>query len=183
MNKFPELKSPRLRLGKVRIKDIPRIAEYANNRKISDNTNNIPYPYTEDDAVKWVSTKLGGFESNGFYVFAIYIKETDEFAGAIGLHLDNQHNKAELGYWLAEPFWNNGYITEAAMEILDFGFNTLKLNKIYATHFISNTASERVMQKIGMVKEADLKNHFLKNGKYRDVRQYYITKTQYEDLL
>ena len=68
--------------------------------------------------------------------------------GAIGLH-DRNDDKAELGYWIAVPFWNKGYATEAASAILNFGIKELKFHKIYATHFIHNPASGRIMEKIG----------------------------------
>lgn len=180
MENFPELFTKRLRLGKIRTKYIPEIVKYANNKNISDNTLNLPNPYREEDAIFWINMEIQGFKSGEKYIFAIYKKESEDFIGGIGLHIDKINNKAELGYWIAEPFWNNGFASEAGEEILNYGFNALKLNKIFATYFLFNPSSERVLQKIGMNKEADLKAHYLKNEKYEDVGQYYLLKNEYK---
>ncbi|MEQ1733090.1 MAG: GNAT family protein, partial [Bacteroidia bacterium] len=176
MQNFPELLTERLRIGKIRPSAIAKIVEYANNKTISDNTLTFPYPYYEENAIYWINFSNQGFLSKENFVFAIYQKDTERFIGGIGLHLDKKHNKAELGYWIAEPFWNKGFATEAGKEILRYGFEVLNLNKIYATHFLYNPASEKILLKIGMKYEADLKEHYFKNGKYEDVRQYYLLK-------
>ena len=78
-------------------------------------------------------------------LFAIRNKD-HKIIGAIGLH-DRGDDKAELGYWLGTQFWNNGYVTEAAKAVIDFGFNELHLNKIYATYFLHNPASGKYWKK------------------------------------
>jgi len=110
------------------------------------------------------------------------IVPTKEFIGGVGLRVDKFHNRAELGYWVAEPFWNNGFITEAVTAILEFGFNTLKLNKILATHLVENPASGKVMIKNGMIKEGELVDHYKKDGEYKSVLQYRLTKREFEAL-
>lgn len=176
---FPELSTQRLRLGKIRVSDIPTIVTYANNRNIADNTLNLPNPYHEENAVFWMNMQIQGFQKKQNYIFAIFIKETDKFIGGIGLHIDANHNKAEMGYWIGEPNWNNGFASEAGKEILKYGFKVLELNKIYATHFLQNKASEKVLKKIGMQKEATLKQHYNKNGTYIHVGQYCLLQSEY----
>ena len=180
MEKFPELFTERLKLGQIKPQYISTIVAYANNKVISDHTLTFPYPYREENAIFWINFSNQSFSNQENYVFAIYKKDTDEFIGGIGLHLDKKHNKAELGYWIAEPFWNQGFATEAGKEILKFGFDTIQLNKIFATHFLFNPASGRTLQKIGMKMEADLKQHYFKNDQYEDVRQYCILKQDYK---
>jgi len=82
-----------------------------------------------------------------------------------------------LGYWIAIPYWNNGYVTEAAKAIIEFGFKELNFNKIFATYFPHNPASGKVMEKIGMKKEALLKQHLKKDGRYYDIPLYAIFRT------
>ncbi len=179
MTEFPILKTQRLRLGKLRVEDIKRIVELANNKTISDNTLTFPYPYTEENAIFWINFSNEGFKSKEHYVFGIFLNE-ETFIGGIGLHLDNKNSKAELGYWIAEPYWKNGFATEASERIIKFGFEYLNLNKIYATHFIYNPDSEKVLIKIGMQYEGLLKCHHLKNGKFEDVKQYAILKSEFQ---
>ena len=181
MEVFPELNTVRLKLRKISIEDIPSLVKYANNKKIADNIINIPYPYQEPDAVFRISYVYQGFKNKTRYVFALIFKETEELIGEVSLHLDNSRNIAQLGYWIAEPFWGKGIATEATSEILKFGFEKLDLNKIYATHYPENKASGKVMLNNKMIKEAELKEHYRINNVYRSVIQYRLTKQEYEE--
>lgn len=174
MEKFPVIQTERLILSQLEEKDIPFIVELLQHRIFSDLTSNIPYPYVENDARSWVKMSKEAFENNTGYTFAIRNKE-DQIIGAIGLH-DRDDDKAELGYWIGIPYWNKGYVTEAAKAIIDFGFDELKLNKIFATHFPHNPASGRIMEKVGMEQEAVLIKEVKKDGEYFDLVRYCILK-------
>ncbi|MFB2772525.1 GNAT family N-acetyltransferase, partial [Pelatocladus sp. BLCC-F211] len=102
--------------------------------------------------------------------------------GAIGLGINQKHNHAELGYWIGKPFWGNGYCTEAAQEVLRYGFEKLGLHRICASHFAHNPTSGRVMQKIGMTYEGCRRQHTLKWGEYIDVMEYGILKSEWQNL-
>ena len=106
MQAFPQIKTDRLILGTVRYTDIPRIVEYAGNIKVAATTLNIPHPYEEKDAIFWINSINQGFEDKTQYTFGIRLKETNEFIGGIGLKVNRQFDRAELGYWIAPPFWN-----------------------------------------------------------------------------
>ena len=179
MNNFPSLKTERLRLRALRASDIPRIMSFANNAKVADMTLNIPHPYQEKDAINWISTACEGFEDQSHIIFAIASMKENEFLGGVGLRVNKRFDRAELGFWLGEPFWNRGYVTEAVKRTLQFGFEELDLNKIYATHLPENPASGKVMQKNGMIKEGLLVEHLKKGGHYLDVIQYRLTRREY----
>ncbi|MDR6526830.1 RimJ/RimL family protein N-acetyltransferase [Chryseobacterium rhizosphaerae] len=172
MNEFPIIETERLILSQLEEKDIPFITEYLQHRIYSDLTSNIPYPYTENDAQLWLTMSKEAFEEHTGYTFGIRNKE-GHIIGAIGLH-DRDDDKAELGYWIAMPYWNKGYVTEAAKAIVHFGFKKLNFNKIFATHLLHNPASGKIMEKIGMEKEAVLKQETKKDGAYFDLVMYSI---------
>ncbi|SDI61733.1 GNAT family N-acetyltransferase [Chryseobacterium jejuense] len=174
LKEFPRIDTERLILSQLEEKDIPFIVEFLQHRIFSDLTSNIPYPYTEDDAKFWLKMSKDAFENKTGFTFGIRNKE-EELIGAIGLH-DREDDKAELGYWIGIPNWNKGYVTEAAKAIVNFGFEELELNKIYATHLIHNPASGKIMEKIGMEKEALLKQHVKHDNEYFDLVMYSIFK-------
>ncbi|WP_223558049.1 GNAT family N-acetyltransferase [Chryseobacterium lathyri] len=176
LKEFPAIETERLILSQLKEEDLPFVTEYLQDKIFSDVTSNIPYPYTGEHARFWMKMSRESFENNTGYTFAVRNKE-GQILGAIGLH-DRDDDKAELGYWMGKPFWNKGYITEAAIALIDFGFNELQINKIYATYFLDNPASGRIMEKIGMEKEALLKQHLKKDGKYIDVMMYSILKNK-----
>ena len=180
MTKFPEIETKRLLLRKLSFKDIPKIIEYAGNKKVSETTLNIPHPYEEEDAIYWLNSSNIGFKEKKQFTFGIRTKIKDEFIGGIGLKININFQRGVLGYWIAEPFWNEGYATESVGGILKFGFNEIRLNKIYATHLIENPASGRVMIKNGMIKEGELKDHTKKGDSFRSLIQYRLTKIEFE---
>ncbi len=154
MDLFPQLYTKRLILRKMEIEDIPSLVKYANNKKIADYIINIPYPYYEPDAAFRMSYVVQGFKKKARYVFAIVLKESDELIGEISLHFGNDKQRAELGYWLGEPFWNQGITTEAIAAILEFGFDTLELKEVFASCHVDNKASGKVLLNNGMIEQA-----------------------------
>lgn len=182
MKVFPKLKTERLVLKKLRKKDIPLIVKYAGDKEVSKFTLNMPFPYLEKDAIWWINFAETCFEEKSRYVFGIFLKNTDEFIGGISIEGQNVHQLADLGYWITKKYWNKGFMTEALNKIIEFGFKDLKLNKIYAQHLLENISSGIVMQKVGMVKEAEMLDHNFSKGNFRSVAQYRILKREY-DLL
>ena len=87
------------------------------------------------------------------YDFAIELRSDGRLIGGCGLNM-REPKEAEAGWMLHKDHWNNGYATEAAMELLDFAFSTLKLNRVYSRCFALNHGSWRVMEKCGMQREA-----------------------------
>jgi len=112
-------------------------------------------------------------------MFAIERKEDGALVGAVGLRLEREHDRAELGYWIGVPYWGNGYATEAGKAVLRHGFEVEGLNRIYAFHFTNNPASGRVLQNIGMTFEGKRRAHTLKWGEYLDNEGYGILRSEW----
>ena len=184
MTNFPTLETERLILNRPTENDLGDLILHLNSDNVfSENTLNIPFPYQNENAEFWIHELVNkGFEEKKNFTFAIREKENPKLIGAIGIHLDKVHLKAEIGYWIGKEFWNKGFVTEAVREIIRFGFQDLGLNKIYATHFPHNPASGKIMQNCGMKLEATLKQEYFKNGKPLDVLKYSILKQNFVNL-
>ena len=182
MDRLPSLATNRLILSQLTSVDIPKIIEYAGNRKIAEMTLNIPHPYEEEDAIFWLNRAHEGLKNKTEYSFAVRLKGSEAFIGGIGLMVNERFNLAEFGYWIAEPFWNKGYATEATRALLEFGFEELKLNKIHAAHLIENPASGKVMIKNGMIKEGEFKDHVRKDDVYKSLIQYRLTLSEFKEF-
>ncbi|KMQ70772.1 GNAT family N-acetyltransferase [Chryseobacterium koreense] len=178
LQKFPELQTARLILNRPVQSDLDDLVHHLNSDSaFSENTLNIPFPYKREHAEFFLNELVDkGFASRNNFTFAIREKGNPRLIGAIGIHPEKNHHKAEVGYWLAKEFWNNGYVSEALNEIIRFAFEELQLHKIHASHFPHNPASGRIMQKCGMKLEAHLKKEFFKNGRFIDVYRYSILK-------
>lgn len=175
----PELKTKRLLLRPFELSDSDRVRKLAGERVIADKMLVIPHPYKKGMAKEWISAHQKKFESGEVVHFAIALNSSRELIGAIGLNIEKRYNRAELGYWIGKEYWNNGYATEAARAVLDFGFRQLKLNKIASSHFARNPASGKVMRKIGMKKEGFRKEHVVKWGEYEDLVDYAILRKEW----
>ena len=184
MTNFPTLETERLILNRPTENDLGDLILHLNSDNVfSENTLNIPFPYQNENAEFWIHELVNkGFEEKKNFTFAIREKENPKLIGAIGIHLDKVHLKAEIGYWIGKEFWNKGFVTEAVREIIRFGFQDLGLNKIYATHFPHNPASGKIMQNCGMKLEATLKQEYFKNGKPLDVLKYSVLKQDFVNL-
>ena len=166
-------------LRPFRTADAEQVQRLAGDRAVADTTLNIPHPYEDGMAEKWISNHRDWFERGEQAVFAITLRSDGTLIGAVGLRIEREDQRAELGYWIGRPYWGQGYCTEAARAVLGFGFQQLGLNRIYARHFIRNPASGRVMQKLGMSHEGRLRQHVRKWDAFEDLELYGILKSQW----
>ncbi|MBD0257545.1 MAG: GNAT family N-acetyltransferase [Cytophagales bacterium] len=180
MQSFPEIETARLRLTELKAGDIPQIVQLAANPRISDYTLNLPFPYAEKDALYWLNLAHQGYTNGTHLIFAVRLKPENAFLGGIGLTLEPRFDRAEIGYWLGEPYWNQGYATEATGAIIRFGFGTLGLNKLTSSYLAQNPASGRVMQKSGMTREGELQEHVRKGNAYHTLILYGLTRSDFE---
>ncbi|MBD0374710.1 MAG: GNAT family N-acetyltransferase [Flavisolibacter sp.] len=154
------------KLREWNLNDLESLVKYANNEKIAHNlANRFPYPYAKADGIAFITAARG---VQPVQIFAIEIN--GEAAGAIGIHpqQDIYCKNAEMGYWLAEPYWNKGIITNAIKEMVQYGFTHFPINRIFARPFGRNAASQRVLEKAGFTLEYKLEKVLYKNGVYED---------------
>lgn len=169
---LPTLSTPRLILRPFTLADAPEVQRLAGSPDVASTTLNVPHPYEDGMAEAWIARHAPEFEARAMAVFAI--TAANILVGAISLRLEPEHRRAELGYWVGRPYWGHGYATEAVDAILEYGFTTLALNRIQATHLIRNPASGRVMQKAGMLYEGVQREHFWKSGRPETIARYAI---------
>ena len=164
----PVLQTVRLLLRPFTLSDATDVQRLAGAPEVADTTLNLPHPYEDGMAEQWIDSQPTRFAAGSNFAYAITRRTNGVLLGAIGLmEISARHRRAELGYWLGIPFWNQGYMTEAAA-LIDYGFSALGLHKITAVHFARNPASGRVMQKIGMRQEGIQRQHVCKNGVFED---------------
>jgi len=171
------LETDRLVLRIHREEDLSTLVQLAGAREVAATTLRIPHPYTEQDAREFIANCEADANAGRVTRFAITRRGDGQFCGGIGLRLDHAHHHAELGYWLGVPFWGQGYATEAAHAVVDYGFDALGLHRIYASHFAPNVASGGVLRKIGMRHEGCHRGHICKWDKFYDLECYGMLKS------
>ena len=173
MKNIPTLQTARLVLRPFEASDASMVRTLAGDREVYETTTTIPHPYKEGMAEHWISTHQGDYDNDKGLHLAITLKD-GTLLGAIGFKFSLANNRAEVGYWIGVPHWNQGFCTEALQAIIEFGFRTLGLHKITARHLLANEASGRVLIKTGMWKEGELKDEVLKDGVFHTVAAYAI---------
>lgn len=166
------------KIRKWMLSDVADLTAAISNKKVQDNLRDgIPYPYTEQDGVDFISAMLSADENDTF-AFAITVDE--KVIGSIGVYRqENIHRQtAELGYYIAEEYWDKGIMTEAIKQICQYVFQKSDILRIYAEPFAYNEASCRVLEKAGFQYEGTLRNNAVKNGKVIDMKMYSILKTE-----
>jgi len=155
-----------------KIEDAPDLVSAINNKKVLDNLRDgIPYPYTEQDAAEYISAMLNA-EKGSQYAFAITYEE--KAIGSIGaFRKENVHRlTAEMGYYIAEPYWGKGIATEAIKQMSDYIFNNTDIVRIFAMPYACNAASCRVLEKAGYQLEGIMRRNAIKNGQMMDMKMY-----------
>jgi len=175
----PIIDTERLILRPLTLGDAAVVQFLAGDKAIASTALNIPHPYGAGVAGKWIKSVKSEAAEGKSVVFAITENKNGNLLGTIGLMINKEHNHAEMGYWIGKDYWGNGYCTEAAIAVLEYGFESLGLNRIFANHIAGNDASGHIMQKIGMSYEGSSKGHVKKDGQYKDLENYGIVREDY----
>ena len=162
-------------LRKLHLSDKTSLTENANNINIWNNVRDyFPHPYTDYDAEQFIQMVMD--KPKPLTVFAIEVG--GQAIGVIEIipQKDVHRITAEIGYWIGEQYWNQGIMTNVVRQMVTYTFEHFPVIKIFASIFEFNTASMRVLEKAGFVREAVLKKAAIKNGKVIDLHYYGLIK-------
>ncbi len=151
--------------------DVKNLSLAANNKNVWNNLRDyFPHPYTENDAKDFIASSL---ESEPETTFAITID--NNVIGNIGINLQKDIHKvtAEIGYWIAEEYWEQGILTNALKAFTPYIFNTFTdIHRIHTGVLAYNTGSMRVLEKAGFMFDCVFRKALIKNGVIYDEYRY-----------
>ncbi|MCL1855181.1 MAG: GNAT family N-acetyltransferase [Clostridia bacterium] len=176
---LPTLFTARLRIRPARMSDAQDLFDYSRDPEVAR--------YVLWDAHKSIHQTrahirflLKQYRSGQPGSFVIELARDSRVIGTIGFMWYHQENRsAEIGYSLGRAYWNQGIMSEALRAVLQFGFETLHLNRIEAQHESDNPASGRVMAHVGMRHEGHLRQRIYNKGRYADVELYAILREDF----
>lgn len=171
---FPILETERLVLRRVNENDANEIFALRSN---PETMKYIPRPLVKstDDALEHIAMIDAKIESNEGINWAITYKDNPKLIGIIGHYrIKPEHFRAEVGYMLLPEYHGKGIISEAIKEVVNYGFNEMKLHSIEAIIDPENFGSARVLEKNNFVKEAHLKENEFYEGRFLDTVIYSI---------
>ena len=167
MHKTTELNTERLLLRPFAASDSEALYAYAKNPNVGPNAGWKPHASQKES-----TTILKELFLNRREIWAIVMKKENLLIGSIGLHSDNKRTLPDIrmvGYSLGEPYWGQGYVTEAVKAVLGYGFGPMMLELISAYCYPDNAGSQRVLEKCGFHREGIIKRaEMLFDGQIRD---------------
>jgi ribosomal-protein-alanine N-acetyltransferase len=161
---FPTIETDRLVLRNLTPDDVKDVFEIRSNPKTMQY---IPRPVAQnlDDAKALIDIILGFTNSNERINWAITEKGNDKLLGIIGyVHINNDSNRAEVGYVINQDYQRKGYMLEALNAVLDYGFKVMKAHVIEAVIRTENTPSVKLVKKAGFIREAMFRDYINFNG-------------------
>ncbi len=180
------LETERLILRKPKISDWKDVIGGAGDLEVSKQTENIPYPYSKEDAIGWIKESIDKWNKKESYVFFIELKSEKKVIGCIALSkVSKFRGTCMTGSWINKKYWRKGFITEAKIAANNFAFSTLKLRKLNSIVHTDNIASNKTQKSMGYklegLKKKDTRT--LSTGKIKDVNLYGLFKENWKKNL
>ncbi|MGN0469911.1 MAG: GNAT family N-acetyltransferase [Acutalibacteraceae bacterium] len=170
----------RLIIREYKKSDIDGFLSVVRQPEIYETTYAIPRNYTRARAEWWFKVIKINAKNKTAFEFGMFEKSTNRYIGNVGLiNINSMHNRADIAYYIDRAYRNMGYTTEAAEEMLRYGFEELKFKRIGGMCMSINAASRRVMEKIGMQFEGTARCELLKDKIYYDIDHLSILDTDY----
>lgn len=165
---FPVLETERLLLQQITPGDAAALFEMRSDREIMKYIDR-PLAQTVDDALALIQVITDALQKNEGITWGIFLKEGSPLLGTIGFwRILKEHYRAEIGYLLHSALQGKGLMQEAVREVVHYGFSHLQLHSVEANVNPANTASIRLLEKTGFVREAHFRENYFYNGRFLD---------------
>ena len=176
---MPDLRTPRLKLRKLTMRDAADIYRYSRDPEVARHVLWDAHRSIGDSRA-FLRYMLRKYRSHESASWGIELTETRHIIGTIGFMWVQEDNAAaEVGYSLARDYWGRGLMTEALRAVIQYGFDHMSLNRIEAQHETTNPASGAVMRKCHMQHEGTLRSRLFNKGRYVDVELYAILRKDF----
>jgi ribosomal-protein-alanine N-acetyltransferase len=110
----------------------------------------VPFPFRSEHAAAWIARSADERAAGIGWPFLITLRDSNSMIGSIDLSIEGDRSSGALGYWLGEDYWGQGYATEAAIAVVGFAFEILKLKEVTANALPDNQRSIHVLEKAGL---------------------------------
>jgi ribosomal-protein-alanine N-acetyltransferase len=177
-DQFPVLETERLVLRRLQFKDAGAIFRFRSNPE-ADAMKYMARPLIKniEEAETLIINSIQSFTDRAALYWAIALRESDEFIGSAGYwRIWKENLRAEIGYQLLPEFQRKGYMYEALRAVISFGFDEYNLHSVEADTDPRNTASIKVLEKFGFVREAYFKENVYFEGEFLDSAIYSLLK-------
>ena len=152
---------PIIETSRLELRELTKADSYELHKVLGDpeTMQFYPSPYTIEAVKGWIDRSIESYKDHGFGLWAVILKETNQFIGQCGISIQNIDGEqvSEIGYHINKQYWNQGYATEASRACMQYGFRQLGLDELFIHTYVKNIPSQRIAEKLGMrkIKEYD----------------------------
>ncbi|CEG25325.1 GNAT family N-acetyltransferase [Bacillus sp. B-jedd] len=179
---FPVLETKRLILRKVTKDDANSILKYLSNEEVMKYYGLEPFKSINDalDEIAWYQS----LQNNKTGIrWGITLKEQGDVIGSCGFHnIVSHHFRTEIGFELSEDQWGRGIAAEAVGAIISYGFQQMNFQRIEALIEPPNLSSQKLVEKLGFIREGLLRNYEFTRGKFDDLFMYSLLKQDFDTV-
>jgi RimJ/RimL family protein N-acetyltransferase len=177
----PAIQTSRLLFRDFSVDDFDAVHAYGSDPLVTRYTLFGPNTVEQTKAFLQLVTGESQEEERSKYSFALIHKETNGLIGSCGIfRTDTNGPQYSLGYVFHRDWWRQGLATEAIAALVEFGFGELRAHRLWAHVFLGNTASERVLQKLGFRYEGcALKAMFVREV-WHDVQTFAMLRSEWQ---
>jgi len=177
---FPALETDRLILREITLNDAEAILRIRGDSEVTRYNGGNTF-YFVDEAVDLIQLISKSYQDKREIRWGITLKPSDSVIGMIGYNYWNRQDfRGSVGYDLARAYWGKGIMPEALRAVVVFGFDCMGLNRIEADASAGNTASVRVMEKLGFKYEGLQREQFYENGEFHDLLLYALLRREFD---
>lgn len=176
-DQFPNIGTKNLVLNSFIIQDAEEIFKIRSDDRVTKYLDRDNHKSVEESR-SMVQSIIKSYEDKTGISWIIREKISSEIVGYIGYwNLIRENVRAEIGYALKPEYWGKGYMSEALLKVIEFGFNEFKLHSIIGNVNPQNKRSIKLLEKYGFKKEAHFREDYLYNGKYLDSEIYCLLES------
>ncbi|MFS0638907.1 GNAT family protein [Mesobacillus foraminis] len=179
---FPRLETKRLVLREVTTEDSNSLLKYLSDEEVMKYYGLNPFESINDalDEISWYQS----IQKNKTGIrWGITLKDQGAVIGSCGFHNSVlQHFRTEIGFELSKDHWGKGIAFEAVQAIISYGFEHLELQRIEALIEPPNSSSQRLVEKLGFIREGLLRNYEFTCGKFDDLYMYSLLKQDFDEV-
>jgi [ribosomal protein S5]-alanine N-acetyltransferase len=175
---FPKLETERLLLRQATQEDAEAVFAVFSDPSVTQFHDLDTFTRLEE-AIRVIERRAKGFESDRGIRWGIARKPDNYLIGSCGFTWNKEANTAEIGYELASQFWRQGIMSEALRAILHYGFGNREVQFVIAQIMLENTASRKLLEKLGFQSQGILKEHGFWKGKHHDLEQFMLLKSEF----
>lgn len=180
---FPTYELEEVKMRKLRFEDAADMLNYLTDKEVTKYLPDEAHKNKLTEVKEMIKNINKGFENKDKIRWGIEYKKNSKVIGDCGFYkIDLKNKSGEISYRLSKDYWKKGLMTDILWQMLFYGFEKLKLNRIEASVLPNNIGSIKLLEKLGFKKEGVFRDALFKNNDYYNLKVYSLLQKEYNNI-